>query len=978
MSAAGNKDGEVPVTSSSGFTGRMAWSGLTIDRLRVLPFQFWGLHPLYYADVRMLCAHVERCVSSIDPGTEQCHILYGQHPITKVEIAGTVTDASLRGGERLAFTVDDGTGAVQCVIFLTNFLDKRPSLHYRPKVGESVVVVGKLGFGFRLGAVADRCREVTVRRIRLAVSEDELPAHWANTMVQHASIYCKPARELMPPRVLPGSMPMWSLIPPLSQAAVALQSACRPAASSAASEAAGTTATAPAVSGGAGAGASATAAAGVLPAARHREVSGGTTSAVASASSSAQLLKPANGTARAVNSASSAAVTGSAAASAEAAFLSGARAAAAADVDAAAGAAARGAGGRLGAAASDQAEAGRAQPPPAKRARRSDPDTLAADAARGATSIAGALEAADAASGASSGSSGSSGSTDSSESADGGHLWLAGALQQLIRQLHPHCEEDRQCAAAHEEADSQQQDPAVAAAADNSAGAEAAAAASSSSAAAAPPVGPRSRSSASSARQALPDAFCAGDLLLALPRHESWASIREISFPSAATSERAATADTRRAEERPVSHSSSAGAGAGAPVAAGGDDDDEEANAVATVAAALQQPPARVHKLLQTVCRCLAALETGGVIYSCDAVAAAASAAARPPLTAKVYVAPIRSASSATGIATAAPTSTGTASATGAGALLAAASFSNAAPLRHPSVAQGAKQQQQLVRSVTFRERFLPVSMERVLLPALVAILQKQPPTSKGSSAAARAPAAAGGAGTGWSRSGAGAGAGTSSTAATAAAVAIGSTQEGISFPVWTHEQLMAALSGDVRTRRVLRSRAQEALRTLLSRGRLVAAGPFRYSLEYESSQPALSAAVPGAGMHDASDSAAGSAAAGVASAAGLSSVLSSAAATSGAIASASTGSAGAAAASGSIAPSSASRGLPLAVGRRIDEDDDGSSLSDSGSTDSDSSAGSADSFRTVDARPAVTTAKLASKESRPPAAAAAGLPPKR
>jgi hypothetical protein len=52
-------------------------------QLRVLPFKYWAMHPLYFCDVRMLCCHVTLALTSIDADRNDFHILYNQHPITK-------------------------------------------------------------------------------------------------------------------------------------------------------------------------------------------------------------------------------------------------------------------------------------------------------------------------------------------------------------------------------------------------------------------------------------------------------------------------------------------------------------------------------------------------------------------------------------------------------------------------------------------------------------------------------------------------------------------------------------------------------------------------------------------------------------------------------------------------------------------------------------------------------------------------------
>jgi hypothetical protein len=187
-------------------------------RLQILPLRYWAMHPLYMTEVRMLCSHIERCLRCADSDRNDFHILYDQHPICKVEIAGTVTNALLRE-DKIVIMVDDGTGAVQCAIYLRHF-DGGPTHHYRPKIGDSVIVAGKLAFGYRPGTFNETSREIWVRNIRLTVSEDELAAHWMETLTLHLSVYSKPCAELMP--ALPPELPCFRLMSPLAPAALAL------------------------------------------------------------------------------------------------------------------------------------------------------------------------------------------------------------------------------------------------------------------------------------------------------------------------------------------------------------------------------------------------------------------------------------------------------------------------------------------------------------------------------------------------------------------------------------------------------------------------------------------------------------------------------------------------------------------------------------------------------------------------------------
>lgn len=76
---------------------------------RTLPYLYWGIHPLYFANVRMLAAHVNHCLDGTEPGRTDAHILYGHHPITKC-VASAPLVASARVSSRDDSRTDTAAG----------------------------------------------------------------------------------------------------------------------------------------------------------------------------------------------------------------------------------------------------------------------------------------------------------------------------------------------------------------------------------------------------------------------------------------------------------------------------------------------------------------------------------------------------------------------------------------------------------------------------------------------------------------------------------------------------------------------------------------------------------------------------------------------------------------------------------------------------------------------------------------------------
>ena len=160
----------------------------------LLPARLYGLHPLHSCDVRLLAAHLNSLVAS--PEVRDSHFLYGTHPLTRAEVAGVVV-RSAQVRERRLLLLDDGTGLAQASVFETN-VDGSPSLLPRARVGDLVVVAGKLANWWRAGRAEDRCTEIRVRALRKLASLDELSSHQLRTMALHVRCYSQPLRVLMP------------------------------------------------------------------------------------------------------------------------------------------------------------------------------------------------------------------------------------------------------------------------------------------------------------------------------------------------------------------------------------------------------------------------------------------------------------------------------------------------------------------------------------------------------------------------------------------------------------------------------------------------------------------------------------------------------------------------------------------------------------------------------------------------------------
>lgn len=84
----------------------MVPTGRTVPSPGFLRLQHWGLHPFFWCDMRMLGIHIAN-LASLDL-LKDTHILYDQHPISKVEVAGTVVEVKLVYPKSAAVMIVEG------------------------------------------------------------------------------------------------------------------------------------------------------------------------------------------------------------------------------------------------------------------------------------------------------------------------------------------------------------------------------------------------------------------------------------------------------------------------------------------------------------------------------------------------------------------------------------------------------------------------------------------------------------------------------------------------------------------------------------------------------------------------------------------------------------------------------------------------------------------------------------------------------
>jgi len=146
------------------------------------PIKLWGLDPLYWAYVRLFISQIHQ----LKPfhGMPETQSLFG-HPVSRAEILGYVVSVQQRAS-LVSYTVDDGTGLIQCTRWWTNSDTEREVL----SVGELAWFRGKFQY-FR------EQREISVQSIQVETDPNAEAAHWLEVIQLHHNVYSKPSRIQM-------------------------------------------------------------------------------------------------------------------------------------------------------------------------------------------------------------------------------------------------------------------------------------------------------------------------------------------------------------------------------------------------------------------------------------------------------------------------------------------------------------------------------------------------------------------------------------------------------------------------------------------------------------------------------------------------------------------------------------------------------------------------------------------------------------
>lgn len=137
--------------------------------------RFWGLDGCAKADVRLLAAHLNALPDATKDGG-WCFL--NNHPISRVELLGIVISVDPKP-ERLLYTLDDGSGLIDCISWGVNSLV--------PAIGTLLHVLGSLS-RFR-GA-----RQVRVERHWAETDPMAECYHWLRARQLWCEVYSQPFR----------------------------------------------------------------------------------------------------------------------------------------------------------------------------------------------------------------------------------------------------------------------------------------------------------------------------------------------------------------------------------------------------------------------------------------------------------------------------------------------------------------------------------------------------------------------------------------------------------------------------------------------------------------------------------------------------------------------------------------------------------------------------------------------------------------
>lgn len=129
-----------------------------------IPVRLWGLDPLHRCGIKLFISQLHTLPQVLD--FEGVYALYG-HPVTRFEIVGCIVRIE-RKELFIKFGVDDGTGVIQCCVWLNKTIDKELDSH---KLGQLVSVCGKLNI-FRGNS------ELRVDRLTLELDPNFEIYHW--------------------------------------------------------------------------------------------------------------------------------------------------------------------------------------------------------------------------------------------------------------------------------------------------------------------------------------------------------------------------------------------------------------------------------------------------------------------------------------------------------------------------------------------------------------------------------------------------------------------------------------------------------------------------------------------------------------------------------------------------------------------------------------------------------------------------------
>ena len=148
----------------------------------------WGLDPLYSSYRKMFVKHILSSVQ-VTEATGFFHLSLYSRPISKVEVVGIITHIEVQRA-RITYKVDDGTGVIRCVKFISPDNESVEGEAIRSSIIAAGTLVSAKGILTLSETNVDDFGLCVQLSIFESIDEPNMEVfHWVTTMTLHNTCY---------------------------------------------------------------------------------------------------------------------------------------------------------------------------------------------------------------------------------------------------------------------------------------------------------------------------------------------------------------------------------------------------------------------------------------------------------------------------------------------------------------------------------------------------------------------------------------------------------------------------------------------------------------------------------------------------------------------------------------------------------------------------------------------------------------------